>query len=328
VGKALGIMPRVCRGQFLRGLSTENGIMRAGQPSQTAIRAAIMRAAHQVVDGEPRILEDPVALQLVEGLLREELATAADDFHAPAMRLQRATFVFRSRYAEDVLRDLTTVGTDRKGLRQDTGVSPEGRTVGQYVILGAGLETFAYRQPPWARGLHIFEVDHPATQEWKRDILEGADILVPGNVRFCPLDFETASLGQALGQVSFDRRTHAFFSWLGVTQYLTEAAITSTLEFVLSMPAGSEVVFSFKVPEPTLAHPDRRESAAIALRVAAAGEPWITRFEPVALRQRLLEMGFRSVYHLTPESADQRYFAGRHDGLSAPRDTHLMRALV
>ena len=300
--------------------------MRAGQPSQTAIRAAIMRAAHQILDGEPRILDDPVALQLVGGLLREELATAGEVYHTPPMRWLRATFVFRSRYAEDVLRDLATAGAE--GTPRSAGESGGGRRVGQYVILGAGLDTFAYRQPPWARCLRIFEVDHPATQEWKRDILEGAGVPVSGNVRFCPLDFETASLGPALDQASFDRRGLTFFSWLGVTQYLTEAAITSTLEFILSMPAGSGVVFTFKVLEPTLTPADRREPAAAAARVAAGGEPWITWFEPVAFRRRLLAMGFGSVDHVTPEWADRRYFAGRHDGLSAPRDTHLMRALV
>jgi len=226
------------------------------------------------------------------------------------MKRMRAAFILRSRYAEDVLEEVSRLG------------------VRQYVILGAGLDTFAYRQPPWARGLRVFEADHTATQEWKREALHRAGLSVPENLRFCPINFETASLPEALGAVSFDFRTPAFFSWLGVTQYLTEEAIESTLEFVLSLPSGSGIVFSFVVPEASLDIDQRQELASIAHTTASHGEPFITRLEPAVLQKRLVEMGFSSVYHLTPESAGDRYFSGRSDGLRAPRVAQLMRAMV
>ena len=284
--------------------------MRDAQPSRTAVRAAILRAAHQILDDDPKILNDEVVVRLVRGFLWEDLESGVDGFHPSLMRRLRATFVLRSRYAEDVLKEVASRG------------------VGQYVILGAGLDTFAYRQPPWAWHLRIFEVDHPATQQWKREALQVAEVPIPDNLRFCPADFEIPSLRQALQTVAFEYRTATFLSWLGVTQYLTEAAIGSTLEFVLSLPAGSGIVFSFIVADTLLDLDRRRDSAAVAIRAASVGEPWITRFEPADLRRWLLEMGFAQVQLLTPEWADQLYFSRRRDGLEAPRETWLIRAVV
>jgi methyltransferase (TIGR00027 family) len=284
--------------------------MREGQRSRTAVLPAVLRAAHQTLDGDPKILLDHIAGGLVEALLRDDPQAAPDELQTPLMKRLRAVFVVRSRYAEDVLEEVS-----RRG-------------VGQYVILGAGLDTFAYRQPPWARGIRVFEVDHPATQEWKCQLLRRAGIQAPEHLRFCPIDFETTSLPEALRAVSFDLRTPTFFSWLGVTQYLTEAAIALTLEFVLSLPSGSGIVFSFLVPEDLLETNLRQELTSIAETAASSGEPWITRLEPTVLRRRLVQMGFSSVYHLTPESADEHYFHGRSDGLRAPLGEQLMRAIV
>ncbi len=284
--------------------------MRDAQPSRTAVRPAILRAAHQALDDDPKILVDHIAVRLAERLLSNDLEATPDDLQTPFMKRLRAAFTVRSRYAEDVLEEVSRLG------------------VRQYVVLGAGLDTFAYRQPPWARGLRVFEVDHPATQEWKRAILHRAGIALPASLRFCPINFETTSLREALDAVSFDFRTPAFSSWLGVTQYLPEEAIESTLEFVLSLPSGSGIVFSFVAPDASLDINQRQEIASIAERTASHGEPFITRLEPALLQQRLGEMGFSSVYHLTPESADELYFLGRSDGLRAPRAEQLMRAMV
>jgi methyltransferase (TIGR00027 family) len=280
--------------------------VRDAHPSRTAIRAAVLRAAHQLLDDDPKILVDPVAVELVRGLLP---ADGGELQSAPLKRL-RAALVLRNRYAEDLLAEAS-----RRGMRQ-------------YLILGAGLDTFAYRQPPWARALAVFEADHPATQTWKREALELAGISVPGNVRFCPVDLESGSLPRALAAASFHSGTPTFVSWLGGTQYLSEAAIDSTLGFVRSLPPGSEIVFSLVVPDTWLDRDHRQEFEALADAAASGGEPWITRLDPTVLHSRLLAMGFSRVHHLTPELATERYLSARRDGLVAPRAAHLMRAVV
>jgi methyltransferase (TIGR00027 family) len=280
--------------------------VRDAHPSRTAIRAAVLRAAHQILDDDPKILVDPVAVSLVRGLLPAD----GGELQSASLKRLRAALVLRHRYAEDVLAE-----GSRRGMRQ-------------YVILGAGLDTFAYRQPPWARVLAVFEADHPATQTWKREALDLAGIPVPGNVRFCPIDLEIGSLPQALAAAAFQTAALTFVSWLGGTQYLSEAAIDSTLGFVRSLPPGSEVVFSFVVPDTWLDQDQRQEFRALADAAASDGEPWITRLDPTVLRSRLLDMGFSRADHLTPESATERYLSARRDGLRVPRAAHLMRAVV
>ncbi len=142
--------------------------MKARYSSSTMILTAIQRAAYQVLDDEPRILDDPVAVGLTEGCSREEILAAAQEYRTPILALRRSAFVLRSRFAEDCLRSAVSGG------------------IRQYVILGAGLDTFAYRQPNWARNLAIFEVDHPPSQEYKRERLAARGIQIPANLRFCP----------------------------------------------------------------------------------------------------------------------------------------------
>src|SRR5579863_106550 len=176
-----------------------------------------MRAIHQTIDDEPKILDDPISPRLVDEqseFYRSRLELLERLPELTRLRL-KASFVMRSRFAEDRLAEAF-----RGGVRQ-------------YVLLGAGLDTFAYRQPPWAHSLRIFEVDYPATQQWKRKRLAEARILVRDNVTFVPLDFEKVSLAQGLSQAGLHPDTGTFFSMLGVSQYLTEAAFDQTLKFVL-----------------------------------------------------------------------------------------------
>src|SRR5262249_28229582 len=154
--------------------------------------------------------------------------------------------------------------------------------VQQYVILGAGLDTFPLRQPRWATGLRIFEVYHPATQEWKWRLLVQAKLQMPSNVRYCPVDFERTSLRDGLLAASFSAERPAFFSWLGVTQYLAESAIHSTLGFVATLPSPSGIVFTFVLPDEDLEPTVASGVAALAERAAAGGEPFITRLQPKA----------------------------------------------
>ena len=218
--------------------------------------------------------------------------------------------VLRSRYVEDVLREVAASG------------------VQQYVNLGAGLDTFAYRQPPWARALTLFEVDHPATQEWKRANLEQLGIPIPSNLRFCQVDFETIGVSEGLSVAGLDFQKPACFSWLGVTQYLTEATIDSTFRLVLSMPSGSSIVFTFILPDSCLEPEDRQLVATASGRALSDGEPFLTLFAPALLNDRLLKLGFSRVIHLAAEEANRLYFLGRSDGLRTPGYEHLMWATV
>jgi methyltransferase (TIGR00027 family) len=257
------------------------------KPSRTSDIPAIMRALHQTLDDEPKILADPIASRLIDiAGLDSWLATMLDHPFAPQWR---AGFLIRSRYAEDCLAE---------------GV---GRGLSQYLILGAGLDTFAYRQPNWAKAITIFEIDHPATQRHKRERLAKAGIAPPDNLSFVPVDFETTSLRDALRAThfAFDRAT--FCSWLGVTQYLTMAAIDAMLDFILSLAPASEIVLSFILPQDSLSGIEADAVATAAAKSAEVGEPWLSRFDPSDLALLLRRIGFSEVVHLTPEEAYKRY---------------------
>jgi methyltransferase (TIGR00027 family) len=271
--------------------------------------AAIMRAIHQTADDEPKILADPIAPRLVDvgGGDDDELGPL---LHHPFAKQWRAGFLIRNRYAEDCLAE---------------GVA---RGIRQHAILGAGLDTFAFRQPTWAKPIRIYEVDHPATQRWKRDQLAAAAIAVPENLAFVPMDFERDSLAESLRKNGFDLGAQTFFSWLGVTQYLSQGAIAQTLEFVLAFPRGSEIVFSFILPFATVSGLEGDALAKAADQSKQVGEPWLSTFNPEDLAALLRAMGFSIVVHMTPADAQERYLKHRRDGMQARRGEQLMRAIV
>ncbi len=271
---------------------------------------AMRRAAHQVLD-DPQVFADPLALRIL-GLADG----AGDDVNrtwlenTPLAGVLRASLAARSRYAEDQLHAAVNQG------------------IGQYVILGAGLDTFAYRNPYPQGVLHVFEVDHPSTQSWKRNRLDEAGIPTPGTLTFSPVDFESETLEDGLRRAGLDRNKGTFFSWLGVTMYLTGGAIAATLGFIASMPAGSGVVFDYMI-SPSLLNPTARKVFdSLAHRVALAGEPIATTFDPSALKATLLTIGFRQIEDMDPEEMDARYFRGRQDMLRVGRLAHLMHARV
>jgi len=276
----------------------------AAAPSVTARRAALLRAVHQIVD-IPRVLDDPLAIPILGRLQPGELQAVLDN----QSRALRASVAMRSRYAED-----------RLGAAVARGLN-------QYVILGAGLDTFAYRNPHARMSLRVFEVDHPATQRMKREQLEAAGIAVPTGTTFVPIDFETETLSQQLARHGFRFDQPAFFSLLGVVTYLTDSAVMDTMRMVASCADGSEIVFSFAVPDAllTAAQRSRRERAMTA--VAALGEPWITFYEPAELAQALRDNGFSSTELFAPEDANRTYFAGRVDRLRTGTG-HMMSARV
>ncbi len=264
--------------------------METGRPSKTAFRVAIRRAAHQLADPPP-VLNDPIALRLLgDGFARDlerAMETVARDF--------RAFMAARSRYVEDRLADAVAAG------------------VTQYVILGAGLDTFAYRNPFPA--LQVFEVDFPATQAWKRGMLDRAQIVPPPQLTFVPLDFEHKILAEGLREAGFDSAKPAFFGWMGVVPYLTLDAFRATLHAIAQLPAGTGVSFDYVFPPESLSPQRRKVFNGLAARVAAAGEPFRLFFTPETVEAELHRVGFRRVVRAGSQQLNELYFHQRADGL-------------
>jgi methyltransferase (TIGR00027 family) len=195
-------------------------------------------------------------------------------------------------------------------------------------VLGAGLDTFAYRNPYQSTGLHVFEVDHPATQEWKRAQLHAAGIAIPQEMTFAAVDFERESLEEGLLAAGFSPQEPAFFSWLGVTPYLSRPAFDATLDFIVRRPSGSGVVFDYAVERSLLSPIQQLALDALAARVARAGEPFQLFFDPNALAGDLRRLGFGNIEDLNCDQINARYFAGRADGLAVSGGGHLLYAQV
>jgi methyltransferase (TIGR00027 family) len=259
-----------------------------GTPSRTAFGVAGRRAAHQLVD-RPLVFEDPLAVRIVGGRV--------DTKESPVSRAMRAFMAVRSRYAEDNLATAVAHG------------------VSQYVVLGAGLDTFAYRNP---FGIRVFEVDHPATQAWKRELLAEAMIVAPETATFVAVDFERENLAHRLAGSGFQISETAFFCWLGVTPYLTREAFEETLGFLASTAEGSAVVFDWCVEPSMLSATEQMALEALAARVAAIGEPFQLYFRPDDLEGALRSAGFDEMETLGREEINERYFANRSDGLHVP----------
>jgi methyltransferase (TIGR00027 family) len=243
-----------------------------GTPSRTALAAARHRALHQIAE-QGGILADPFALRILASEPAEADAAAADIEAARPMRLFIA---LRSRFADDCVRNARARG------------------VTQIVVLGAGLDLTAFRLES-EEGVTIFEVDHPDTQAWKQSLLREAGMVVPDMVRFVPVDFEHEQLWDRLAANGFVGSRPAIFIWLGVTPYLTIAAILATLRFVAGLQGGAEIVFDYGEPLDTLQGAAREARLSRMAQVAAMGEPWISLFHPAAMQDILRGQGFRHV---------------------------------
>jgi methyltransferase (TIGR00027 family) len=278
--------------------------------SRTALSVAWLRAAHQVLDTSPLVLNDPAVLALLGPSAKEEIRLRVDELQVPGARSLRSHVVLRSRFAEDRMSQAV-----KRGIRQ-------------YILLGAGYDTFCIRQPEWASVLRIIEVDQPATQNGKKSRLEMARIPVPENVNFLPVDFERETLRYALARGNVDPTIPTFFSCLGVTVYLTEAAVDALFLMVAEFPRSSEIVFTFTQPHSTDTDPSTRVGAEkLAAQAAAVGEPWQSYFTVDALTAKLAEFGFEDIYFLTPDKSQREYFADRTDGLPIPRRTSIASAI-
>ncbi len=263
------------------------------QPSKTAFRVALRRAAHQVVD-YPLVFSDPLAVKIVGSALQEEIARTPDKRRRPASAGLRAFLVARSQYAEEQLKTAYANG------------------VRQYCLLGAGLDTFAYRHS--YPGLRVFEVDHPATQAWKREMLSASEIGIPLSATFVPVDFERQDLRNQLGMAGFSFDHPCFFAWLGVVHYLSLDAFRTTLNLIAATPPGSGVTFDYSLPRESLAPHEQLEYDSLSARVALAGEPFQITFTPEAIRAEL--SAFARIEDLDTPSIATRFFSNRTDGLN------------
>ena len=271
--------------------------MQEGRPSRTAFGVARRRAAHQLLDASPLVLDDPIAVPILGPDTAASITAEREKHSQPFSCSMRAFMVARSRYAEDHLRQAIIRGAT------------------QYVVLGAGLDTFAYRNPYPAEQLRVYEVDHPSTQQWKRELLANAAIVVPSGLTFAPVDFEKQTLAAGLAETSFDFRQPTFFSWLGVTPYLTLEAFRATIHAIAQMPAGSGVTFEYALPRALLNERERAAFDAIAERVAMAGEPFQLFFSPQEMELELRGQSFKEIEELDTADINARFFAGRSDGL-------------
>jgi methyltransferase (TIGR00027 family) len=278
-----------------------------GRPSATAELVAVRRAVHQLLD-RPLVFEDPLALQIVgrdwERRIREDPFRAGGGALGTALR---AHLVVRSRVAEEQLGAAVARG------------------VRQYVVLGAGLDTFICRNP--LRDLRVFEVDFPATQLWKRDRLREAGLDVPATAAFVPCEFTSQSIAATLEQAGLDRTRPTFFSWLGVTMYLEPATTLRTVTELAPLAAGGGgLVFDYAVHPDTVGLVKRLAFKVLAGRVARAGEPFIGFFDPPELLASVRRAGFGEVDDLSAADLTARFLAHRRDGLRLSGLGHLLCA--
>jgi methyltransferase (TIGR00027 family) len=269
--------------------------------------AAGHRMIHQIVD-RPLLLDDPLAIAILGPPPPNAPDEATIRAHAAATGILRAQIIGRSLFAEETLANAVARGVD------------------QYVLLGAGLDTFAYRNP--YPGLSVFEVDNPHTANWKQERLATNGIAVPPSVRYAAIDFEHETLRDALQRAGFQIAQPAVFAWLGVTIYLTREAILATLKTVASLAEGTEIVFDYGEPReklpPEIAARARERMSALA----AIGEPWISFFRPADMAAMLTDAGFSEVEDLAGSHINARWFAGRSDGLFTTPLAHYVRARI
>ena len=264
-------------------------------PDSTAERVALWRALHTLVDPPPHVLEDEIGLRLADP---PDDWRDRGDMHPDGTRTFRASIVARSRFVEDLVTEQVARG------------------VAQYVLLGAGLDTFVQRRPEVAAGLRVFEIDQPGPQAWKRRRLTELGYGVPDALRLVPDDFETdGSWWKKLNAAGFDTTRPAVVASLGVSMYLTREANLATLRQLAALAPGSAVVMTFQPPLDLL-DPAERPGREFAERGArASGTPFISFFSPAEILDLARQAGFSRVRHVPAAELNERYFAGRTDGL-------------
>lgn len=297
-------------------MESSGGPVERAQPSQTAMTAAAARAAHLIVDGEPVIFADTLAGSLLGEQASELLSYHRRHGSHLVLASARGQATCRSRYTEDSL------------------AAAVERGIAQYVLLGAGLDSFAYRSPLAAQ-VTTFEVDHPATQAWKREQLDAAGITAVGPVTFVPFDFErqeaeagAGSLARSLAASGFDPTRPALVSWLGVTVYLTTEAIESALAAVGGLTAGTELVTDYMLPAGLRDGTGESYVEQVAPVAASRGEPWLTFLAPADLAAMLTRLGFCVVRDLGQRDIGGPDLWQRNDALAPVELSRLVHAVV
>jgi methyltransferase (TIGR00027 family) len=263
-------------------------------PDSTAVRTALWRALHLEVDASPHVIEDRIGLQLAAPGEDWRQRPDMNEYATPGVR---ASIVARARFMDDLVAEQA------------------GRGVGQYVLLGAGLDTFAQRRPEIASGITVFEVDQPGPQEWKRQRLDELRLGVAPWLRLVPVDFETTSWWDGLLANGFDPAKPAIVSSLGVSMYLTREATSATLRQSAELAPGSTLAMTFMKPVELVEPEEQDMLRATDAAARASGTPFISYYAPEDILAMAREAGFASARHVTAADYTQRYFAGRADGL-------------
>src|SRR5262249_10868536 len=289
-----------CASRLRSSMGQPNTEKQLAVPDNTAVRVALWRALHVEVDSPPHVFEDEIGVKLA----------APDDAwrSRPDMswftRPFRASIVARARFVEDLVAEQAARG------------------VGQYVILGAGLDTFAQRRPDLASRLLVFEVDQPGPQEWKRQRLIDLGLGIPSFLRLVPVDFEASDVWwERLVASGFDSGRPAVVASTGVSMYLTRDAIMATLRRVAALAPGSTIVMSFLLPIELLDPEVRPGFERGAEGARASGTPFISFFTPAEMLALARDAGFKEVQHVSAAMLAQRYFADRTDDLRPPNNS-------
>ncbi len=295
-----------------------------GEPSRTALLTAVQRGHHNLTAPEPKILRDDLALAIAgldsleaaQGYIDNmiEVFAALSDPETATIFMKRidGSVCMRSRVVEEEL-----------ALAKPRGIK-------QLVILGAGLDSTAYRRTDLTEGMNVFEVDHPATQAWKEERLEAANIKVPENTKFVAFDFEHQTLAQALEAGGIKPDVPTFFTWLGVHMYLTDEAVKATLGVLGKFPKGSEIVMDFISPSYVLAGGIAEDSVAqLSKVVSQMGEPIKSQYYEDELEAILNEAGFSEVKYLSAKWLVENYLGGNKDAFDMPEEaTSILYAVI
>ncbi|HWD86883.1 MAG TPA: class I SAM-dependent methyltransferase [Mucilaginibacter sp.] len=262
------------------------------EPDNTAVRTALWRALHVQADARPHIFEDEIGLKLI--------APPDDWQQRPDMKFTkrlRASVIARARFVEDLIIEQSKQG------------------VGQYAILGAGLDTFAERRPDIASRLQIYEIDQPGTLAWKRRRLIELGFGLPEYLHFVPVNFETSSWWEQLLKTGFDVKKVSVVACTGVSLYLTKAAITSTLNQIATLAPGSKLAMTFYLPIKLLNEEDKPMQEIAEKGARAAGTPFVSFFAPDEILDLAGEAGFKEARTISTKDMEQYYFTNRADDL-------------
>lgn len=265
-------------------------------PDHTAVRVALWRAMHAQIDAKPLVFDDEIGLQLIAP---DESWKQRPDMHPQGTRGYRASIVARARFIEDLVQEQLQKG------------------VTQYVILGAGLDSFVQRRPELASKLVVFEIDKPETQAWKQKRLKDLGFTLPSHLKFVPVDFEGGdSWWEKLTQAGFDVNKPAVVASTGVAMYLTPAANLATMQQLSTLAAGSVLAMTFMLPTHLVDTEDQEQYKMVQQRARAAGTPFLSLFQPSEILQLAKQAHFQSVQHISKNDIVKRYFANRTDGLA------------